>query len=339
MRLARILAASALVLAGALGTGLPATADPPVTGTDEAVSLSAVLPTGQPGWVTVDWNPVGTADTSGTTQITVDLPDELTVDHLQGTLVPEDYTFDDTVSPDGHHVTMRFTATRKPGADSWMKVYVDGPSTLQPAVVTATVANPDDVNPTNNTTGIGIGGAPDPAPVTAPAPTVTAVDTATGPGTGGTTVNLTGTALDHGMVLFGSAVASSYTCTDTGCTAVAPGGTGSVPITVVTPGGSAAAPAAFAYTGPPPPAPPAPVLGGVYGSSGPAAGGSTVELPGGNLLNGQVSFGGVPATDVSCGPTLCSVTAPAGSGTVDVSITTPGGSTAITPTDQYTYTG
>ncbi|MFD9688659.1 IPT/TIG domain-containing protein [Kitasatospora sp. NPDC059088] len=46
--------------------------------------------------------------------------------------------------------------------------------------------------------------------------------------------------------------------------------------------------------------------------SGPVAGGTQVYLQGTNLTYGSITFGGVPAAHVSCGPSFCSATSPAG---------------------------
>ena len=83
--------------------------------------------------------------------------------------------------------------------------------------------------------------------------------------------------------------------------------------------------------------PPAPVVTGVSPSSGAAAGGTAVTVTGSNLTGGSVSFGGTTATGVSCSASSCTATSPAGSGTVDVTITTPGGTSATGSADQFTY--
>jgi IPT/TIG domain len=73
---------------------------------------------------------------------------------------------------------------------------------------------------------------------------------------------------------------------------------------------------------------------------GSTAGGTTVTI-GGTGLSGAtgITFGaGHPATGVSCTGTSCTATAPAEpAGTVDVQVTTAGGTSAASPADQYTY--
>ncbi|MFJ9953534.1 IPT/TIG domain-containing protein [Kitasatospora sp. NPDC091207] len=283
----------------------------------------------------VTWTSTGTADLTGTTHLTVELPPGLTTNGASITSFP-DYTFTETVSPDGRRLDAWFTGNRAPGRSEFMKVYVASHGTRPSGTIKVTAANLNDADPSDNVSTYLLGSGPQ-APVTQAAPVVTGIGTVTGPGAGGTAVTLTGTNLDNGFVLFGDTVATG-SCTSTGCAVTAPGGSGSTPVTVVTPGGAAAAPAAFDYTGAAPPAPAAPVVTGLTTTSGPAAGGTTVYVQGSGLASGTVLFGGVPATRHSCGPTVCSATAPAGTGVVDVTVTTAGGTSATGAGDRYTYT-
>lgn len=68
------------------------------------------------------------------------------------------------------------------------------------------------------------------------------------------------------------------------------------------------------------------------------AGGTALTVLGSGLTYGTVAFGGVPATHVSCGPTACTAVSPAGTGTVDVTVTTPGGTSATVAADRFSYT-
>ena len=77
---------------------------------------------------------------------------------------------------------------------------------------------------------------------------------------------------------------------------------------------------------------------GVSPFSGPAAGGTAVTVTGLDLTGGSVSFGGTTATGVSCSASSCTATSPGGTGTVDVTVTTPGGTSATGSADQFTYT-
>ncbi|GAA1069031.1 hypothetical protein GCM10009665_75630 [Kitasatospora nipponensis] len=289
------------------------------------------------GNMSVTWTSVGSVAYSGVTQVTLDLPPGITTDGVLMYSTPADYVFTETISPDGRHVTAYFTGTRSPGRSDFMKVNLRSGAAKPSGTVTATVANRGDVNPANDVVAQDVTGVNQAAAVP-PAPTVTALSATTGPGTGGTAVTVTGSNLDNGFVLFGDTPATSSSCAGTSCTATAPGGSGSVAVTVVTPGGHADAASAFGYTGPTPPAPPAPVLTSLYTTSGPVAGGTHVNVAGTNLLGGQVLFGGVAGKDSSCGPTFCTVLSPAGTGTVDVTVTTPGGTTALIAGDRFSYT-
>jgi hypothetical protein len=73
-----------------------------------------------------------------------------------------------------------------------------------------------------------------------PVPTLTALSPTSGSVAGGTTVTLTGTGLSTATaVTFGTTPATSFTVnSDTQITAVAPAGTGTVPVTVTTSGGT-----------------------------------------------------------------------------------------------------
>ena len=82
---------------------------------------------------------------------------------------------------------------------------------------------------------------------------------------------------------------------------------------------------------------PPPVVTGISPTSGPAAGGTKVTVTGTSLTSGTVAFGPTAATAVTCTATSCTATSPAGTGTVDVKVTTPGGTSAATSADQFTY--
>ena len=84
---------------------------------------------------------------------------------------------------------------------------------------------------------------------------------------------------------------------------------------------------------------PPPSVTSITPTSGPTAGGTTVTITGTNLTGATaVDFGSVAATNLSCTSTECSITDPGeGSGIVDVTVTTPGGSSAKSTADQFTY--
>ncbi|MGW7586246.1 IPT/TIG domain-containing protein [Kitasatospora sp. NPDC054768] len=345
--LAAALSVTTLATGAALVTGATAAAAAPAalaatTSTSAqhvTVSQSGNYPGGffTTGNMSAGWTSSGTADLTGPTHFTVDLPPGVTTDGAMFYSTPYDYTFSSTLSPDGRHLEAVLNGTRVVGKYEFMKLSLrTTPGVPIAGVITVTAANPNDTDPTGHISRYDLGTRSLlPATVQA-APAVTGLGTTTGPGAGGTAVTVGGTDLANGMVLVGG-VPAPGSCTDTSCTVTTPGGSGSAPVTVVTPGGTAAAPAAFDYTGAPPPAPAAPAVSSLSPASGPTAGGARVNVIGSNLAYGTVAFGGVPATHVSCGPSFCTATAPAGAqpGAVGVTVTTAGGTSAPVT---YTYT-
>ncbi|MFJ5219457.1 IPT/TIG domain-containing protein [Streptomyces sp. NPDC088354] len=152
-------------------------------------------------------------------------------------------------------------------------------------------------------------------------PVLASVSPSQGPTAGGTTVTLTGSGFSAvSAVRFGSTAATSYTVNSaTQITAVAPAGTGAVPVTVTTSGGTSNS-VFFFYLN-------APVLVSVSPNGGPSAGGTTVTLTGTDLSGATaVRFGTTAATSYTVdSPTQITAVAPAGTGTVPVTVTTPGG--------------
>jgi autotransporter-associated beta strand protein len=82
-----------------------------------------------------------------------------------------------------------------------------------------------------------------------------------------------------------------------------------------------------------------PVVAGISVSQGPAAGGTPVTITGqGFTAATAVDFGPTAATNVVVdSDTQITATSPAGTGTVDVTVTTPGGTSAKSAADQFTY--
>jgi hypothetical protein len=167
-------------------------------------------------------------------------------------------------------------------------------------------------------------------------PAVSAVAPNAGPTAGGTSVIITGTNFGGASaVSFGLAAATSFTIdSSTQITATSPAGTGTVDVRVVTPGGTSATSGAdnFSYLV-------APTVTGVTPSTGPAAGGTAVTITGTDLTGAtDVSFGGSAAIFTVDSSTQISATSPAGSGTVDITVTTAGGTSATSPDDQFIFT-
>jgi IPT/TIG domain/Galactose oxidase, central domain/Kelch motif len=167
-----------------------------------------------------------------------------------------------------------------------------------------------------------------------PAPKVTKITPTTGPAAGGTTVTVTGSNLTAGTVKFGSTPASNISCSAGSCSATSPAGTGVVDVTVTTAGGTSPIITADRFTYQ---APPLPKVTKIAPTTGPAAGATTVTITGTNLSAGTVRFGAGAATNVACSATSCSATSPAGTGTVDVTVTTAGGTSATSTADRFTY--
>jgi alpha-tubulin suppressor-like RCC1 family protein len=84
---------------------------------------------------------------------------------------------------------------------------------------------------------------------------------------------------------------------------------------------------------------PLPVVTGISPVSGPTSGGTTVTISGGNLAGATaVTFGSTEASSFTIeSASTITATAPAGSGTVDVRVTTPAGTSAARSTDRFTY--
>jgi hypothetical protein len=86
--------------------------------------------------------------------------------------------------------------------------------------------------------------------------------------------------------------------------------------------------------------PNAPAITLVNPNAGPLAGGSTVAITGTNLGEAtNVRFGSVPASSFTvASDTSITAVSPAGTGTVDVTLTTPSGTSSTSSSDRFTYT-
>ncbi|MCZ1012380.1 IPT/TIG domain-containing protein [Streptomyces lydicus] len=157
--------------------------------------------------------------------------------------------------------------------------------------------------------------------VAVPVPVLSSLSPASGPTAGGNVVTVNGTNLSGASsVLFGGSPATVLTNTATQITVSAPAGVGTVSVTVTTAGGTSNG-LAYTYV-----AVPAPVLSSLSPTSGPTAGGNVVTINGTNLSGASsVLFGGSPATVLTNTATQITVSAPAGVGTVSVTVTTAGG--------------
>ncbi|MBO9661464.1 IPT/TIG domain-containing protein [Dokdonella sp.] len=166
-------------------------------------------------------------------------------------------------------------------------------------------------------------------------PTIASAAPAQGPAAGGTAVTITGTNLAGATsVTFGGAAATITGNTATGITATAPShAAGAVAVAVTTAGGTGSAANAYTYVA-------VPTVTSVVPNRGSVLGGTSVTIGGSDLAGAiAVSFGGTPATSfVVNDATRITAVAPAhAAGTVDVVVTTPGGASAPTVADRYTY--
>jgi hypothetical protein len=205
-------------------------------------------------------------------------------------------------------------------------------TTASPAgtgTVNVTVTNPDGTSPTS---------AADQFTYLA-APTVTALSPTSGTEAGGTPVTITGTAFTGATAVdFGTTAATHVNVVNaTTITANSPAGTGTVDVTVVTPGGSSATSPADHFTYTPVTAP---AVTALSPTSGTQAGGTPVTITGSGFTGATaVDFGTTAATHVNVvNDTSITADSPAGTGTVDVRVTTPAGTSATSPADQFTYT-
>jgi len=201
-------------------------------------------------------------------------------------------------------------------------------------------------------------------------PTITGVSPNYGPLGGGNTVTVTGVGFKGPGIIslsFGPVSSSSTPYTndvtvvdDSTITAPVPPSkkAGTVDVQLFTDVGTSATSPADQYTYELPP-----VVTGVSPYTGPGGGGNTVTISGSNF-NGtpvEVDFGGLPATGVTVGPTckysvkeylasgadicfiynnnyvITATPPPGNAGSVDVTVTTPAGTSKVVPADEYVY--
>lgn len=93
----------------------------------------------------------------------------------------------------------------------------------------------------------------------------------------------------------------------------------------------------------PPPIPPStvpPQVTAISPASGAGAGGDSVTITGSGFTGAtKVDFGSSSAAMTVVSDTEITVTSPPGSGTVDVTVVTPNGTSATSPADQFSYQG
>ncbi|HUA12527.1 MAG TPA: IPT/TIG domain-containing protein [Solirubrobacteraceae bacterium] len=172
------------------------------------------------------------------------------------------------------------------------------------------------------------------------APTVSGVSPDAGLEAGWTTVTITGTEFSSATaVQFGFAEALFYEVTSpTTITAVSPAGTGVADVTVTNPGGASAISSAdqFSYV----PVAPAPTIKKLGPKKGSTSGGTVVTLHGTGFVGvTKVLFGSTTATSfaVTSSTSITAVSPEAAPGQVELTVTTPNGTSAATPKAAFTF--
>jgi IPT/TIG domain/Regulator of chromosome condensation (RCC1) repeat len=172
-----------------------------------------------------------------------------------------------------------------------------------------------------------------------PSPAVTKIAPASGPATGGQSVTITGKNLNGATgVRFGNASAEVLSVEATKVVARAPSEAGGeVHVTVTTPYGTSATSAKDLFSN-------VPAVTSVTPASGPVAGGTVVTVIGSGFVPGTetaIKFGSARSASASCRSTTeCTARSPEHSkGTVDVTATVGGVSSATSSADQFTYGG
>ncbi len=182
-------------------------------------------------------------------------------------------------------------------------------------------------------------GGPSYTYVPPPPPTVTSVAPISGTTAGGTLVTIKGTGFVAGAtVTIGNAATSVTVVTSAKITAkTAATAAGSDPVVVSDANGTSSGGPSYTYT-----TPLKPTVTSVSPTTGPVAGGTTVTIKGTNLTAAApvVDFGATAATNiVSDSASTIVVTSPQAPavGTVHVTVTTTGGTSATGTKDQFTY--
>ncbi|WP_245560436.1 IPT/TIG domain-containing protein, partial [Nocardia asiatica] len=162
-------------------------------------------------------------------------------------------------------------------------------------------------------------------------PTITSISPTAGPASGGNSVVITGSGFSGPLtVRFGNTATIFTVNSPTQITAIAPPGSGTVQVTVTGSGGTSNG-VSYTYAG-------VPSLTSISPTTAPVTGGTTVVLTGTGLSTATaVNFGATPATSfVVNSDTQITAVVPAGTGTVQVTVTTAGGTTNGVP---LTYVG
>ena len=170
-----------------------------------------------------------------------------------------------------------------------------------------------------------------------PVPEVSSISPDMGAMAGGAEVTITGSGFEGAtQVSFGASAAASFTVSsDSSITAVSPAGSvGAVDVTVTGPAGrSTLSPAdRFSYVA-------GPTIKKLAAKKGPGGGGTEVTITGTSFEGAtKVSFGAGEAGSFKVqSPTTIVAFSPPGAGSVDVTVSTPGGTSATSKKDLFEY--
>lgn len=171
-------------------------------------------------------------------------------------------------------------------------------------------------------------------------PTVTHVQPGAGLVGGGTAVTISGSNFTEvAAVRFGSADASAVKVdSPTSISAISPAGTGTVNVTVITAGGTSPVSPLdqFVYV----PVGAAPTVSKLAPDEGPSAGGTAVTITGKSFAGvTAITFGATAASSfkVNSSTSISAVSPAEPPGAVRVSVTTPNGTSASSPKDEFTF--
>ncbi|MEA2334463.1 MAG: hypothetical protein QOG40_953, partial [Solirubrobacteraceae bacterium] len=205
------------------------------------------------------------------------------------------------------------------------------------ATTAATAAGPDEVIVTD-ANGTSAGG-PSYTYVAPPPPKVTSITPTSGTSAGGTKVTIKGSGFVAGAtVTIGNAATAVTVVSAIKITAVTSAtAAGPDEVIVTDANGTSTGGPSYTYVAPPPPS-----VTSITPTSGPTAGGTTVTIKGTNLTGSApvVDFGSTVAPNItSATATKIVVVSPQvfAGGTVDVTVTTAGGTSPVSPSDRFTY--
>jgi hypothetical protein len=344
-------------------TSVSPPAGPPAGGTAVLVTGSGFTPS-----TTVDFGSTAATDISvispgllvATSPAGTGTPD-VTVTTAEGTsttsaadvftyeVAPTVTSVSPTAGPLGGNVSVTITGTNFTGASevnfgtraspsvsvtSPTTIVATAPSVVSPATVHVTVTTPSGTSTTSPADEFSYDVAP----------TISGVSPSSAPVDVATPVTITGTGFrgTSGVTVAGVAATNVVVVSDTSITAVFPSTSTPAPspstVQVTTPGGTGGdgSPSdTFTYTAV------VPTITALSLSRNTAAGDSLVTITGtGFTSDATVNFGSNPVTFDTTVNSLTSITvnSPAGTpGTVNVTVTTSGGTSAITPADEFTY--